>query len=98
MESVVMGIQFFVGGIIVTLIVGWAASKDLIREIRKLRQLNQLILVALQNSGMADLNFDKDGNIVGLNINIQAKTAELKLTAGRVVVDAARNSPDSHPK
>ena len=46
------------------------ASRGLRIETKKLRHLNQLILLALQNNGMADLRFGKDGEIIGLNVNI----------------------------
>ena len=41
----------------------------------ELKHLNTLILQALQNAGMADLNFDKDGNITGLNVTIELPSA-----------------------
>ena len=53
-------------------------TKKLRIENTKLRHLTALILLALQNSGMADLRFDKDGSILGLNINVTPITGDLK--------------------
>ena len=47
------------------------ASRGLRIETKKLRHLNQLILLAFQNNGMADLRFGKDGEIIGLNVTIK---------------------------
>ena len=47
------------------------ASRGLTIETKKLRHLNQLILLALQNNNMADLRFDKNGDIAGINVTIK---------------------------
>lgn len=60
------------------------ASRGLRIETKKLRHLNQLILLALQNNDMADLRFGKDGENIGLNVTIKmpsAKVTQMRLQA-----------------
>jgi len=49
----------------------WLASRQMVAETKKLQFYNELILKALHNSGLADLNFDKDGNVIGMKIHIK---------------------------
>lgn len=44
----------------------WLSGKDLKREANDLRRLNVLIIRALVNAGLAEVNFDGQGNPLGL--------------------------------
>ena len=65
-------------GLIVSLVFYHRATEGLKLETKKLRQLNKLILLALQNNGMADLNFDEDGEITGLNVSVLLPAGSLR--------------------
>lgn len=68
----------FAGGLI-TLIVARVyyekASVELNKEAEYLRKLNILMLRAMQNAGLADLNTDENGNPIGLNITVVVSEA-----------------------
>jgi hypothetical protein len=46
------------------------ASKDLFNEAMELRRLNGLILRAMEEAGLCELNTDEDGNVRGLKISL----------------------------
>jgi hypothetical protein len=73
-------------GILVTALVTWIfaswyykrASEDLVKEAAELKNLNTLILRALENAGFAELNKDENGKPVGLVITLQPKSVVSK--------------------
>lgn len=50
------------------------ASADLTNEANQLRNLNHLILRAMEDAGIAEFSRDANGNIVGMRYNIKAHT------------------------
>lgn len=83
-------IQFLVSiGLAVFLF--WLASRQLVIETRKLRHLNKLILLALQNSNLADLSFDKNGEIIGLNVSVFLPGAQIEATEHPPTVSVTDN-------
>ena len=59
------------------------ASDDLIKEASDLRNLNILILHALENAGFAELNKDESGKPIGLNITIKPNTIKMKVSTSK---------------
>jgi len=49
------------------------AGKELESEASELKNLNTLILRAMENAGLAKFNRDKNGDIKGMVINLSAK-------------------------
>ena len=72
----------------------WLATRGLLAETRKLRHLTNLILLALQNSGMADLRFDKDGKTIGLNVSIQTQTGGIRFSDRATLRDSGSDAAD----
>lgn len=56
--------------------------------------LIELILKAMQNEGLADLNQDKEGRITGLNFRLIAKGAELTLAGHPATVTVTKNDDE----
>ena len=54
-------------------------SHEANKHAKRAEFLLEMILKALQNNGLADLNHDEKGRIIGMNLTIQAKTAALKI-------------------
>jgi hypothetical protein len=46
------------------------STKAIIKETTLLRDANRIILLAMENQGLADLRRDGDGEIIGLNIRV----------------------------
>lgn len=90
-----IGVVVTVMALLYAVYVSIKSTKQLKKETAHLTFLLELILKAMQNEGLADLNQDKDGHVTGLNVSIQAKTAILKLLghAPNVVLSDA-NAPD----
>ncbi len=67
-----------VGGLI-TVAVAWAffyvGSQQLRKHVDHLITLINIILRSLENAGLAELNRDEDGNIVGLVVYLELKEA-----------------------
>jgi len=51
------------------------SSNDLKKEAAELRKLNTLILRALEDSALAKLNRDSEGNIIGLIFDVEVQSA-----------------------
>jgi len=89
----------FIGAMIVAIVLWWLSSRQLVAETKKLRHFNEMILKALQNNDMADLRYNDEGEIVGLNITvgIQGSTTlaevEAKGTAGTRPNDHTNATP-----
>ena len=56
--------------------------------------LSELILKAMQNEGLADLNQNKNGKIIGLNFRLIAKGGELKITGHPATVTVTKNDDE----
>ena len=63
------------------------ATDEVLIEVENLRFLNNLILIALQNAGLADLRRDKRGKIIGLNITVHVSVESVTLQAQPATVD-----------
>lgn len=85
--SLVIGILGIVVGAVVTWIVAdryyRRASKDLVKEAAELKNLNILILRALENAGFAELNKDENGKPVGLVITLQPQSIVSKSSVSK---------------
>lgn len=51
------------------------ASKDLINETNALRHQVVMVLRAMENAGLAKLNRDGQGNVIGLRFDVSCKEA-----------------------
>ena len=69
-------VSMVVGGLI-TVAVAWvcfyAGSRQLRKHVNQLTKLINIILRSLENAGLAELNRDEEGNIVGLVIHLELK-------------------------
>ena len=76
MPAFLLNLASLILGSIVTLLVTKAyyvrASQDLIKEAEELRRLSVLVLHAMEDAGLASLNRDNSGRVVGLVISASA--------------------------
>jgi hypothetical protein len=82
-----------IGGIVTWLVaqIYYArASKELSAEANKLRQLNNLILLALEQSNLATLSRDSKGDITGIVGHISG-SSKIKFQASGNLTDANSN-------
>jgi len=83
----------FVGGIItwlVALLYYIRASRELSAEAEKLRKLNNLILLTLEQSKLATLTRDSEGSIIGIKAHLSGST-EIRFPATGNLTDANSN-------
>jgi len=79
LQLTLLGLIVGLSGLFVMVLLSIKSNVALKKETAHLTFQLELILKAMQNEGLADLNFDKDGHVKGLNVTIQAKTAILRL-------------------
>jgi len=76
MIQILFGLLTFFSGALITMLAARKyyemASQDLRKEANELHRLNILILRALEKAGFAEFNRDKNGNIIGMVINLSA--------------------------
>ncbi len=65
------------------------ATDEVLIEAKNLRFLNNLILLALQNAGLADLRTDDQGRIVGLNVSIEVEGGVIRFNTDANLTDGS---------
>ena len=58
----------------------WLSGKELKQEADDLRQLNILVIRALVQAGLAEVNFDANGKPIGLVYRLQAGAGTVRLS------------------
>jgi len=53
----------------------WLSSRRLLNEAKKLRHMNKLILLGLENAELIELARDKNGEPVGLSVTVHLEAA-----------------------
>ena len=65
------------------------ATDEVLIEVENLRFLNNLILIALQNAGLADLRRDKRGKIIGLKVSIEVEGGVIRFNTDANLTDGS---------
>jgi len=65
------------------------ATDEVLIEVENLRFLNNLILIALQNAGLADLRRDERGKIIGINVSIEVEGGVIRFNTDANLTDGS---------